>query len=263
MADVIQVYTDGEGQETGRMEYMGDYVNPEYKTDYKSYVYIPANVTSDTPVTVYYTGDIGGARNGESYWDIDRLAQQGLDQIVIINDHGSRYIYGDTYIDGTFRNNEMIVQQIEQEYGVTLDQINTVGSSAGDKCALYTYAEMCREGRREGYCCLTGVSTINVVQNEGQPYHYGPNRAFIEDYSPLKGQTVFCFEGAGAALTGAFVTVFEAAGFAVVFAAASEAYERSNKMDAAIICDHIAARLFRASQWMMLFLLILIWIACA
>ena len=30
MADVIQVYTDGEGQETGRMEYMGDYVNPEY-----------------------------------------------------------------------------------------------------------------------------------------------------------------------------------------------------------------------------------------
>ena len=27
MADVIQVYTDGEGQETGRMEYMGDYVN--------------------------------------------------------------------------------------------------------------------------------------------------------------------------------------------------------------------------------------------
>ena len=50
---------------------------------------------------------------------------------------------------------------------------------------------------------------------------------------------------------------------AVVFAAASEAYERSNKMDAAIICDHIAARLFRASQWMMLFLLILIWIACS
>ena len=82
MADVIQVYTDGEGQETGRMEYMGDYVNPEYKTDYKSYVYIPAHVTSDTPVTVYYTGDIGGARNGESYWDIDRLAQQGLDQIA-------------------------------------------------------------------------------------------------------------------------------------------------------------------------------------
>ena len=40
-AEVIQVYTDGEGQETGRMEYRGDYVNPEYNTNYKSYVYIP------------------------------------------------------------------------------------------------------------------------------------------------------------------------------------------------------------------------------
>ena len=180
---------------------VGEYPNGRVELIGNSFVYIPNDVTSSTDVTIYYTGAVGdvshGGTNASDYIN-DVISQEGFDKIVILNNYGSANsgIYGNTYLDTSYEAKADILSSIEQEYGVTLSRVNTIGSSAGDKIALYNFAELCRDGRDNGFCVITGASTINYAQTEGHGHPYGPNRAFLtdEDYEAISGKTVFIFE---------------------------------------------------------------------
>ena len=92
------------------------------------------------------------------------------------------------------------INKICSERNVTLASLNTLGSSAGDRYSLKEFANACRDGVDNGYCVITGASTIQGANQAGQEYHYGPNWAFLSDkeYSYMKGRTVYVFEGKNA-----------------------------------------------------------------
>ena len=182
---------------------IGEYPNGRVELIGNSYVYIPNNVSSSTDVTIYYTGAIGDVNRGDIRTASDYiepyLNDENFDKIIILNNYGSNNgsVYSQSYLEKASASQEEIIATIESEYGVTLDRVNTIGSSVGDKCALYNFAELCREGRDNGFCVITGASTIDGNQTEGQSYTGGPNRAFLsdEDYAAMEGKTVFIFEG--------------------------------------------------------------------
>ena len=181
--------------------------NVGYDQNTDNAVFIPNNVTNDTPVYIYYTGDIGNANQRHDY----KIAPEyiankyfndpNFNGIVIINNYKNDFIYSDNYLANSVRNNQRIVNNIEKQYGVTLNNRSAIGSSAGDRFALKDFAEEAKNGTDNGYCVITGASVINVKQ--GFDYNgrikggNDPNRAFLskEDYEAIKGKTVFVFEG--------------------------------------------------------------------
>ena len=181
----------------------GSYPNGHIEIIDNSYVFIPNNISSDTDVTIYYTGAIGDVSEDNYYKNASDyinslLKNEEFDKIVIINNHKDRNIYSSEYLDITSSSNNAIVSKIENDYNVNLSKINTIGASAGDKCALYNFAQLRKDGKEEGFCVITGASEMEYGQTEGHYCSYGPNRAFLkdEDYEYLKNSTVFAFEGA-------------------------------------------------------------------
>ena len=179
---------------------VGEYPNGSVRFIDGSYVYIPNDVSSSTDVTIYYPGAVGDLDRADmktaSNYINSLLNEEGFDKIIILSDPDGRNMFSSSYPDKTTQDNMGIISSIEEQYNVTLNRVNTMGSSAGDKCALYNFAELCRQGKDSGYCVITGASTINHDQTEGQPYASGPNRAFLTDadYEAIKGKTVFIFE---------------------------------------------------------------------
>ena len=169
-------------------------------------IFTPNNVTSDTPVYIYYTGAIGNANYYPGYLAApEAIANKYFEDpnfngIVVINNYENDSIYADNYVKNSVNDNRRIVDNLENLYGVELNNRHVFGSSVGDRFALHDFASEVRNGTDNGFCVITGASVINAKQ--GFDYNSriqggeDPNRAFLskEDYNAISGKTVLAFE---------------------------------------------------------------------
>ena len=176
----------------------GNYPNGKCIETNGCYVWIPNNIGNSASATIYNPGQ------GMTYEALNRLytplVTQGVDQIVVVPKY-DYYMYGtNSYINASNRSMQAIYNTCNQN-GITLTGINTVGSSAGDRYALVEFVQACKNGTDNGYCVITGASTIRGASQYGQPFHgsgnNSPNHAFLtdSDYEVIRGKTVYVFEG--------------------------------------------------------------------
>ena len=173
-----------------------------------NWVLVPENVTPDTPVHIYYTG-AGSKGNTPSIIKQTYFQDENFDGIVIVCSNGDGWWSSEQAVQNQIDANRRIVSEIEEEYGVSLNNRNVYGSSIGDKFAMEDFARQCEEGTDGGVLCLTGASTAQAstpegysprrsldVNGDGISEYYDPNRAYLseEDYEALKGKTVLVFE---------------------------------------------------------------------
>ncbi len=162
-----------------------------------AYVFIPNNLSGAASATIINPGQ------GSFYTMCANLYSplitQGTDQIVVIPKYAG-YMYGENAMQTTYKQCMGYINKICNERNVSLVSLNTLGSSAGDRYSLKEFANACRDGVDNGYCVITGASTIQGANQAGQEYHYGPNWAFLSDkeYSYMQGRTVYVFEGKNA-----------------------------------------------------------------
>ncbi len=165
----------------------------EYKG---AYVFIPNNLGKNAKATIINPGQDSFSTMCNTLYK--SLIQQGTDHIVVIPKYSG--IYSETVMDQKYNTCMKYINQICRDHNATLISLDTTGSSAGDKLALKDFSHACRDGIDNGYCIITGASTINGAYQEGQKYTNGPNWAFLSDkeYSYMKGRTVYIFESKNA-----------------------------------------------------------------
>ena len=176
----------------------GSYANGDFIEKNGCYVWIPKNIAPDAAATIVNPGQ-------DMTWEMinrlyNPLVVQGVNQIVVIPKY-NYYMYGtNAYGDASNRAMNAIYNTCN-ERGISLTGINTLGSSAGDRYALVEFVQAARRGVDNGYCVITGASTIRGASQFGQPFHSSgnnsPNHAFLTDaeYEAIRGKTVYAFEG--------------------------------------------------------------------
>ena len=175
----------------------GNYGNGRVVDMGGAYVFIPNNLDKNATATIINPGQ------GSFYTMCNNLynpvIKKNCDQIVVIPKYDG-YMYGEQAMQNAYNRSMKYINQICNENGSTLVAVNTLGSSAGDRYSLKEFSNACRDGIDNGYCVITGASTISGANQAGQKYNYGPNWAFLtdEEYSHMKGRTVYVFEGKAA-----------------------------------------------------------------
>ena len=168
-------------------------------------IYIPENVTSDTPVYIVYPGGdesiiAGTVRN--KYTN-----DPNFNGIVIIQYYAdSIHAYEEGLEAQTIDFNRQLISSIEEQYGVTLNNRHVFGSSIGDSYALNDFAEQCKKGTDNGFLVIGSASrpdTVSTWRTEGYDLKQGngldvfdPSRAFLneEDYAAIEGKSVILFD---------------------------------------------------------------------
>ncbi len=175
----------------------GKYDNGEVVDYGGAYVWIPNDLDSTATATIVNPGQGSFGQMCVNLYD--PIINQGTNQIVVIPKYAS-YMYGEGAMQSAYTNSRQYIADVCNKKGVTLTTINTLGSSAGDRYALKEFSNACRDGVDNGYCVITGASTIHGANQAGQRYTNGPNWAFLtdEEYSYMQGKTVYVFEGKAA-----------------------------------------------------------------
>ena len=162
-----------------------------YKEQNGTIVREPDNVTADTPVHVYFTGQIGSADESYCYGTTTSATinnvyatDPNFDGILIV-------VYGggggtDAY-DRAAATDE-IIKSIEEERGVEFNHITGTGSSSGDVYAAKFVAYEAMNGRDNLILGITGAGTFDRGTIPGAAKtkysdltHYDPNGAFFTD----------------------------------------------------------------------------------
>ena len=168
-------------------------------------VYVPENVTSDTPVYIVYPGaDPTEAAGIISY---QYTSKSDFDGIVLF-ENWTNWANPENE-DRTINYNRNVISSLEKEYGVTLDNRHVMGISIGDRYAMKDFALQCKNGTDNGFLVVSSPSTPRFASSrrlenyaDKITYHdisssvFDPTRAFLseEEYEQIKGKTVVLFD---------------------------------------------------------------------
>ncbi|MBR7041903.1 MAG: hypothetical protein IKI04_00210, partial [Bacilli bacterium] len=168
----------------------GDYII--YKENETTIVREPEVVTADTPVHVYFTGQIGDVDAPYCYGTttsatISEVYAEDPDYdgvLVVVYGGGGG---GDAYSRAEATDN--VIKQIEEEHGVKFNRLSGTGSSSGDAYAAKFIAYEAMNGRTDLTLGLTGEGTFGRGNIPGAvstkvgtgPTVYDPNGAFFTD----------------------------------------------------------------------------------
>ena len=172
-------------------------------------VAMPNDMTNVTAANIWYSGhddfeDYPLREHIDSSYDNTLLYDDGI-MILSRKDAGNHNIAWESGWNAIIDENEAILSNIEKNYNVTLDSVNTMGLSYGDALAMRTFAK----NNKKGICCIMGASSAAEWYPLGKSkwnsnVEADPHRAFMteEEYQNCEGRKFFVFEsGAGGEYT--------------------------------------------------------------